>query len=208
VGRSLDDILDKGIRLNYNKSIDNLVYTGVPSAGVYGLLNNPSIASSVAPNGAGGQSQWNKKTPAEILADVNNLIVTTWQNSQYDLTGMANHILIPPTQYAYLVGQVVSSAGNQSILNYLLDNNIAKNQGVDITIAPSRWCSGAGVGGSDRAIAYVNDEDRINFDLPVPLSRVMTQPNVQELAYLTAYASQLGQVKVLYTQCAEYLDQI
>lgn len=208
VGRSLDDILDKGIRLNYNKSIDNLVYTGLPSAGVYGLMNNPSVASSVAPNGASGQATWASKTPAEILKDVNNIIVSTWENSQYDLTGMANHILIPPSQYALLVGQTVSTAGNISILQFLLDNNIAKNQDVDITIAPSRWCTGSGTGGTDRMIAYVNDDDRVNFDIPVPLSRVMTQPQVTEMAYLTAYAAQLGQVKVLYTQCIEYLDGI
>ncbi|MNW11093.1 hypothetical protein D3C71_2084560 [compost metagenome] len=57
-------------------------------------------------------------------------------------------------------------------------------------------------------LAYVNDEDRVNFDLPVPLSRVMTQPNVTEMAYLTAYAAQLGQVKFLYLQCARYMDGI
>jgi hypothetical protein len=208
IGRSLDDILDKGIRLNYNKSIDNLVYTGLSSAGIYGLVNNPNVAASNAANGASGTATWSTKTPAEILKDINSLIVTTWTNSEYDLTGMANHILIPPQQYSYLVGQTVSTAGNISILQFLLDNNIAKNQGVDITIAPSRWCSGAGTGGTDRVVAYVNDEDKVNFDLPVPLSRVMTQPQVTEMAYLTAYAAQLGQVKFLYLQCAEYLDGI
>jgi hypothetical protein len=208
IGRSLDDILDKGIRLNYNKSIDNLVYTGLTSAGVYGLVNNPNVAASTAPNGASSSPLWKNKTPDEILNDINTLITTTWTNSEYDLTGMANHILIPPQQYAYIVGQKVSSAGNISILQFLLENNIAKNQGIDITIAPSRWCVGAGTGATDRVVAYVNDEDRVNFDLPVPLSRVMTQPQVTEMAYLTAYAAQLGQVKFLYFQCCEYLDGI
>ena len=208
IGRSLDDILDKGIRLNYNKSIDNIVYVGLPSMGVYGLVNNPNITATAAPNGAFGSALWKNKTPDEILADINNLIVATWTASEYDLTGMANHILIPPVQYAWLVGQKVSQAGNISILQFLLDNNIGKNQGVDITIAPSRWCTAAGTGGTDRMVAYVNDEDRVNFDLPVPLSRVMTQPNVEQMAYLTAYAAQIGQVKFLYYQCAQYMDGI
>lgn len=208
IGRSLDDILDKGIRLNYNKSIDNLVYTGLPSMNVYGLVNNPDVVTSAAPNGGAGTSTWQTKTPDEILDDVNALIVATWTASEYDLTGMANHILIPPQQYAYLVGRKVSDAGNISILQFLLENNIARNQGVDLVIVPSRWCTGAGTGGTDRMVAYVNDEDRINFDLPVPLSRVMTQPQVTEMAYLTAYAAQLGQVKVLYDTCIRYMDGI
>lgn len=208
IGRSLDDILDKGIRLNYNKSIDNLVYSGLPAMGVYGLVNNPNVVTSAAPNGASGTATWQTKTPDEILDDVNSLIVETWTASEYDLTGMANHILIPPQQYAYLVGRKVSDAGNISILQFLLENNIARNQGIDLVIAPSRWCTGAGTGAKDRMVAYVNDEDRINFDLPVPLIRVMTQPQVTEMAYLTAYAAQLGQVKVLYNSCIRYMDGI
>ncbi|RKN75008.1 DUF2184 domain-containing protein [Paenibacillus ginsengarvi] len=209
IGRSLDDILDDGIRANYNKSIDNVVYKGFPSAAVYGLVNNPDVTSSLAPNNAAGTSRnWKDKTPDEILKDVNTIINATWAASEYDLTGMANHILIPPIQYGDLVTRVVSSAGNSSILEYLLKNNIGRNQGVDLVIAPSRWCVGAGTGPTDRMVAYVNRENRINFDLPVPLSRVMTQPSVTELAYLTAFAAQLGQVKVLYNTCIRYLDGI
>lgn len=212
IGRSLDDILDKGIRLNYNKSIDNVVYVGLPNNNVFGLVNNPAITATSAATGASTHTQWNfagaPKTPDEILYDINKVITDTWTASEYDLTGMANHILIPPAQYTYLVNTKVSNAGNISILQYLLENNIAKNQGRDLSIEPSRWCIGAGTGGTDRMVAYVNDEDRVNFDLPVPLSRVMTQPDVTQLAYLTAYAAQLGQVKFLYTQCAKYVDGI
>jgi hypothetical protein len=208
IGRSLDDILDKGIRLNYNKSIDNVVYNGLPSFGLYGLINNPNLVATAAPNGAAGFSDWNRKTPDEILDDVNAIITATWAASEYDLSGMANHILVPPVQYGYLVGRKVSTAGNISILQFLLENNIGKNQGVDLFIGPSRWCTAAGTSSKDRMIAYVNSDDRVNFDLPVPLSRVMTQPNVEQLAYLTAYAAQLGQVKFLYTQCARYMDGI
>ncbi|KZE79307.1 hypothetical protein AV654_17720 [Paenibacillus elgii] len=208
IGHNLDEILDKGIRVNYNKSIDNIVYTGIPVANSYGLVNNPSITVGAAPNGVDGKSEWAFKTPDEILSDINQLMTATWAASEYDVTGMSNHILIPPVQYTHITGTKVSMAADKSILQYLLDNNIGKNQGVDLAIVPSRWCAGAGVGGKDRMVAYVNDDDRVNFDLTVPLSRVMTQPNVTSMAYLTAYAAQIGQVKFLYSQCARYLDGI
>ncbi|MEK8128671.1 DUF2184 domain-containing protein [Paenibacillus filicis] len=208
IGRSLDDILDKGIRANYNKSIDNVAYNGIPGINVPGLVNNPNLVATAAPNGVGGSPNWKNKTPDEILDDVNAIINATWAASEYDLTGMANHILIPPVQYTYLTGRKVSEAGTDSILKFLLENNIGKNQGIDLFIAPSRWCTGAGTGGTDRMVAYVNSDDRVNFDLTVPLSRVMTQPSVTEMAYMTAYAAQIGQVKFLYTQCARYMDGI
>lgn len=208
IGRSLDDILDKGIRLNYNKSIDNIVYNGISSMNIYGLVNNPVVTAAAVANGAAGTASWATKTPDEILADINQAITATWAASEYDLSGMANHVAIPPVQYTYLVSTKVSSAADKSILQYLLDNNIGKNQGIDLAIVPSRWCAGAGAGGTDRMVVYANNEDRVNFDLPVPLSRVMTQPQVTEMAYLTAYAAQIGQVKFLYTQCACYRDGI
>lgn len=214
VGRSLDDILDKGIKLNWNKDIDQVVYEGFPEMEVYGLVNNPAItAEAVEPKVGGSGSTpadllWKNKTADEILADVNALINQTWIDSEFDLSGMANHVLIDPVNYALITTRKVSDAGNVSILTYLLDNNIAKNQGRDIFIAPSRWCTGAGVGTTQRMMAYVNDIDKVKIDLPVTLSRVMTQPVVQQLAYLTAYAGQIGQVKFLYTTCARYADGI
>ncbi|WP_242831828.1 DUF2184 domain-containing protein [Desulfitobacterium hafniense] len=208
IGRSLDDIYDKGIRLNYNKSIDQNVYKGYAAYGTVGLVNNSNVVAASVPVGAAGQTQWSKKTPDEILNDINQIMTAGWAASEYDLTGMPNHILIPPAQFTYLVSTKVSEAGNMSILEYLLNNNIGKNQGVDLVIAPSRWCIGAGTGGTDRMTAYVNDEDRVHFDLTVPLSRVMTQPSVGDMAYLTAYAAQIGQVKFLYFQPPRYGDGI
>lgn len=208
VGRSLDDILDKGIKLNYNKDIDTMVYEGYDDLDVYGLVNNPNVTADAVANGAAGTKAWNTKTADEILVDINDCLLQTWIASEYDTEGMANHVLIPPTQYAYIVTRKVSEAGNVSILQYILENNIAKNQGIDIEIVPCRWCAGAGASSTDRMVAYKNDKDKVRIDLPVTLSRVMTQPSVKDLAYLTAYTAQIGQVKIMYNQCIRYKDAI
>jgi hypothetical protein len=121
---------------------------------------------------------------------------------------MATHILIDPANYSYLSNTPVTIAGTQSILEYLLKNNIAVNQGKKLEIYPSRWCTGAGVGTTQRIVAYVKAENRVNMDLTVPLSRVMTAPVVASASYETLFAAQLSQVKVLYTQCAQYGDGI
>lgn len=208
IGRSLDSILDNGIRLNYNKSIDLMVYTGIEEEKVYGLVNDPNVLTTTAGNGASGKATWKDKTPDEILDDINTAITDAWTHSEYDNSGIPNHILIPPENYAYIVSRKVSEAGNISILKYLLENNIAKNQGVDLAIEPSRWCIGAGVGKKNRMVAYVNDESKVLIDIPVPLMRAMTQPSVENLAYMTAYMANIGQVKFLYYQCVSYTDGI
>lgn len=207
-GRSLDDLLDKGIKLNWNKSLDLVTYQGW--GGMPGLVNNSAVTASSVALGAGGSTNWSKKTPAEILYDVNTAMVNTWVASQYDVTGMANHILIPAAQYALIASQLVSSAGSVSILTYLLENNIGKTQGVDLKIFPSRWCLGAGAASTDRMVAYVNNDDRVVIDITVPIQRVMTTPNISDGggAYLTLYAGQIGVVKFLFTQPVTYQDGI
>lgn len=208
IGRSLDSILDNGIRLNYNKAIDLMVYTGIEEEKVYGLVNDPNVLTTIVKAGASTKTTWKDKTPDEILDDVNMAINDAWTHSEYDNSGIPNHILIPPENYAYIVSRKVSEAGNISILKYLLENNIAKNQGVDLAIEPSRWCIGAGVGNKNRMVTYVNDESKVLIDIPVPLMRAMTQPSVENLAYMTAYMANIGQVKFLYYQCVGYSDGI
>lgn len=208
VGRSLDDILDKGIKLGWNKDLDTMTYEGFADLDVYGLVNNPLVEATDVNVGASTEKSWRKKTPDEILDDINSVLVDTWSASEYDLTGMANHILIDPSSFAYITTRKVSEAGNVSILTYILENNIAKNQGRDLVIVPCRWCSGAGSGSTNRMVAYVNEKEKIKIDIPVMLSRVMTQPNVEQMAYLTAYAGQIGQVKVMYYQTIRYRDGI
>jgi hypothetical protein len=208
IGRSIDEVLDKGIRLNWDKSLDLNAYQGVSALGTYGLVNNPNITATSAATGAASSKLWKNKTPDEILYDINLAIETAWAASEYDLTGMPNQINIPPEQYADIVSRKMAGNADKSILTYLLENNIAKNQGVDITIEPSRWCKGVGTGSTDRLIAYVNDEDRVHFDITVPLSRRITQPSVMDGGYVTLYMGQYGEVKFLYTQCALYVDGI
>lgn len=208
IGRSIDSILDRGVRINYNKSVDQLVYRGFTSVGFTGLVNDANIVRSTAPNGAAGSPLWQNKTVDEILWDVNKTLTEAWAASEYDESAISNHLLLPPDKYAYIVSTRIGTSGDENILDYLLRNNLATNRGGNLYIAPCRWCSGAGTGQTDRMVAYVNDRDKVYFDLPVPLTRAMTQPVALQFAYITIYAAQMGQVKWLYYQPARYMDGI
>ena len=209
ISRNLEDLLNKGVRLNYNKTLDHLVYRGFTEYGTTGLLNDPNVTvTSVAQNAGGTSTNWEDKAPEEILQDVNDMLVAGWTASEYDMDGMPNHILITPEAYAYIGLHKVSEAADKSILEYLLENNIAKRQNKQISIEPCRWCKGAGAGGADRAVAYVNDEDKVYFDITVPNTRAMTQPDLLQASYLTLYAAQFGPVKFNYYQPVGYFDGI
>lgn len=210
IGRNLDDVLTKGLHLVHDKKLDESVYTGFVSHGSYGLVNDPQITTvSAAPHTASGtDTQWSKKSADEILTDVNRVLLETWAACEYDLSGMANHILIPPENYAHLVATKVGVTGDKSILQFLLENNLGRNQGIDLVISPCQWCKGAGTGSANRMVAYCNDYDRVRFDITVPLQRMLTQASAEHLAYLTPYVTQFSEIQWPYRTHAMYMDGI
>ena len=207
-GRSLDEMMNKGLHLTYDKTVDENVYLGFERLGTYGLVNNPNVLISSVPTGAKGSTMWSTKTPDEILDDVNLAINETWTRSEFDLQGMANHILIPPESYKLLVGRRIGEGGQVSILTFLLENNVGQNQGINVAIFPSRWCIGAGIGGTGRMVAYANNRDTVEFDMTVPLTRTITQASAEHHAYISAYAAQFSEVKFKRLQPVAYYDGV
>ena len=64
----MDDLLDKGIKLNWNKSL-GLVISGMGRTSW--LTNNTSVTHGSVANGGTGHDCMVTKTPTEILYDVN-----------------------------------------------------------------------------------------------------------------------------------------
>ena len=211
-GRSIEQIYDDGIRLDYDKYMDLNTYQGQSAYGTEGLLNSSLItAASVAADGTGSSTAWKDKTPEQILRDIDDAILAAWTASGYDNSAIPNHILIDPENFAYLNRTVFAANGATapiSLLNYLLDNNIAKAKGVDLFIGECKFCVGAGVGSTNRMVAYVNQRRFVGMDVPVPLGRVMTQPNIQTSSYDSLYMANVGQVKIHYVEPFIYRDGI
>lgn len=210
IGRSLDQLLQDGMRMAYDKHMDQNVYTGLKEYGTYGLVNHPDAAeTTVAGNGATTPStKWADKSKEQILADINSAILTVWEAAEYDEEAMPNHILLPYEQYAHILNTMVTDLAGESILDYVLKNNVAAKNGRSLYVGAARWCKGAGTGGTDRMVVYVNHERFLQVEELVPLARVMSQPNAAEFCYDTAYAANISEVELFYPQTMGYFDGI
>lgn len=121
---------------------------------------------------------------------------------------MPNHILLPYAQYTYILNTMVTDIATETILDYVLKNNIAAKNGQSLYVGAVRWCKGAGTGGTDRMVVYVNHERFVQVEELAPLARVMSQPNATEFCYDTAYAANLSEVELFYPQTMAYFDGI
>lgn len=193
----------------YDKHQDQNVYMGIPKYGTTGLLNNPdAVETSVAASGTGSSTKWADKTPRQILDDINAALTAAWAAAEYDESAMPNHILLPYEQYNYITTTMVTEIAAETILDYVMKNNVAAKNGGDLYIGATRWCKGAGTGGTDRMAVYVNHERFLKVEELVPLSRIMSAPNVANVCYDTAYMANLSEVEVYYPQCILYFDGI
>ncbi|EMA1800163.1 DUF2184 domain-containing protein [Cronobacter turicensis] len=198
VGRPIDTQKYDAMQLKWNMDTDEQVYRGDSQLGVKGLTNYNGAAVTNAPK------VWAASTADEIRASINLLLSNAWAASGYTI--VPRDLLLPPEQFALLSSIIVSSAGNQSLLTYLRENTIAFHQnGVPLNIRAVKWLKGAGVGGTDRMMAYTNDKKFVRFPM-VPLLSVPVQ--YRGIYQLTTYYGKLGAVESPYPETMAYLDGI
>ncbi len=212
LGRPIDQQKFEGMKLKHDMDTDEQVYIGDTSLGFTGLVNSDAQVvnvANVAATGSGATTPWATKTPAEILADVNEVITSAWTQSGY--AKMPNRLLVPPTQFGQISTQTVSTAGNTSILKYLMENNILSTSGKGkLEILPAKWTVGAGTGGTigtangyDRMVAYTKDKNLVRFPMTM-LQRTPVQ--FVSMYHLTTYYCRLGVVEFVYPETLAYRD--
>jgi hypothetical protein len=204
LGRPVDVQKYAGLQLKHQMDIDEMVYTGDTLLVKKGLVNHTSVTYGNVAAGAAAGLAWTTKTPDEILADVNALITAAWAASGYAVC--PSELRLPPTQFAYLISQKISTAGNMSIMTFLEDNCISlRVNGKKLNIQPIKWLAGAGANGTDRMIVYTNDKKYVRFPM-VPLQR--TPLEYRSITQLTTYFGRLGVVEVVYPETIQYADGI
>jgi hypothetical protein len=202
-GRNLDTLLRDGLRMTYDKHMDENTYVGFARYGTTGLINNADVTVTSA-----STTFANATSPDDILDIINTAILDAWAAAGYDLDAIPNHIIMPYEQYNYIATTRIGQLAEKTILTFLLENNVAKQNGADLFIGATAWCKGAGAGAADHMVVYCNKERYIAMDELVPLTRAMTTPNAERFSYDTAYAGNVSEVEVFYTQPIVYVDGI
>lgn len=204
LGTPIDAQKMDALNILYQMATDQIVYIGSADVGQTGLLNSPLITAGSVAAGVSGSTQWVTKTPDEILADVNALIESTWAAAAYAVC--PGKLLLPPLQFSYIASQKVSSAGNVSILKFLQENSIAlKINGKELDIQPVKWLPGRGYEGSDRMVAYTNEENRVRYPM-VPVRRETAY--YSGIRFIAPYLWAFGEMEFVYPETLQYADGI
>lgn len=199
------------LNTKHQMDVDQLVYIGDPLRTSTGLINSSKVTPSNVPNGAAASPLWSLKTPTEILADFNAAIYAAWSASAFAV--IPSKFLIAPKPFGYIASTVVSSAGNRTILDFLLDNNIlTAERGVRLDIKSCKWLDKNYINGPgqaaatyDRMICYAQDVDVVRYAM-APLMPLAPQPNGMYI--VVPYVGLVGEVEVVRPQPFAYRDAI
>jgi hypothetical protein len=191
--------------------IDQLVYAGDTNVGSTGLLNSDTVITNVSNVAAGAASglTWATKSPDEILADVNELLLSVWAATGYSVP--PNKLLIAPAPYGYITSQPITiggvGAGMETIYSFLMRKNVmTAEKGVDLNIKAVKWLDHTYRNvATDRMFAYIQETQYVRFPL-VPLQPILPQPRGIWIA--VPYYGRAGAVEWVYTEVAGARDGI
>lgn len=205
LGINLTDDKASAARRSYEEMVERVAHVGDAGKGFKGLTNYPGITTIAAPNGAAASPTWASKTPAEILADMNNLIAAVYINS--NTVEMADTIVIPLLSFSDISVRMVSDLSTMTILEYIKQNNMfTATTGRPLTIRAMRQLDTAGAGGTKRATAYTKDPEVLKLHIPQPL--IFLPPQQEMLEFIVPGYFRLGGLDVRRPGAMRYMDGI
>lgn len=199
VGRSPQDLLDKGVRVDYSKTLDRRAYAGF--AGNQGLVNNPALTKTPLPaTGSGATTTWSTKTATDILADFNFMAITNWNASGNAPGALPDRFLIPPTPYTILtqpMAVVGGPSGYASMQEYIKKNYFGSAFGIEPEFYPlPYWLEQQGPGNTELIIAYKYDKDCLSLGIPQEITRFGAPPSIVSGCFEFLYLANIGVVKI------------
>ena len=185
--------------------VERVVISGDARKGFLGLVNQTVVPQVAVPNGASGSPLWANKTPAEILADVNNAIVGAWSSTNQ--VELHDTVLLPVPQYGTLAATPRSTTSDTTLMTYLQANNVyTSTTGQPLTVRTVRQLAGAGAGGSNRMITYRRDPQVLKFHMPMP--HQFFPPQQRMLEFIIPGMLRLGGLDVRLPRGMSYNDGI
>ncbi len=185
--------------------VERVVISGDARKGFLGLVNQTVVPQVAVPNGASGSPLWANKTPAEILADVNNALVGAWSNTNQ--VELHDTVLLPVPQYGTLAATPRSTTSDTTLMTYLQANNVyTSTTGQPLTVRTVRQLAGAGAGGSNRMITYRRDPQVLKFHMPMP--HQFFPPQQRMLEFIIPGMLRLGGLDVRLPRGVSYNDGI
>lgn len=207
LGIDLNPLKANAARRASEEFIEKVAITGDAAKGYYGVANHPSVTAGSAPaTGTGSATAWDTKTPEQILADVNGILLGQFTGTYG--AEMADTILLPYAQLLSISTRTINDMSTVTILEWLLQNNVLNRlRGGSLTIAGAFGLDTAGAGGTARMIAYRRSPEVLVLHMPMPF-RFLPAWQQGPIRFEVPGLFRVGGVDVRRPKAMRYMDGI
>jgi hypothetical protein len=201
--RSLKDIYGNVISAGWDLFVQKVAYTGM--SGSTGLFNDPNVSVGTIDN-SGASAGFKGLSDTAIVSFFNGVFEYYLLNSNMNVTIIPDTFLVPTFVGADLSGRY-NTLYTSTLRKFIIDHNLGIDEGAadkKITIASRNVLNTMGTTGKGRIVAYRNEEEFARIDIPYQMQQYITLPNIDRMAYTTAFVGQVSQVQLPYnTSSAE-----
>lgn len=204
--KSLESIYKDAIVASWDFYCQKVAYTG-GDAQHKGLFNHDDIVPV-------NQTEFKKSeivdgtlSNSSVIGIINGIIQSCLTASNMNLSVLPDTFLVP-TWFASALTNRTSELLTENVYSYLLKHNLANaisgdNYKISIKMRPD--LDNAGVNGTGRIVAYKKDEAFVRLDIPYPIQSFITLPNIDKMAYTTAFLGQVSEIQLPY--CTSNTDK-
>lgn len=186
-------------RTIYERTVDNIAFTGDDEKGWSGLFNSAAVIAEAAPTGG-----WATATEDQILADINAVITGVFTNTNE--IAMADTLILPSVKYQYIASKRLGDTG-MTILEFIQKANAyTAETGQKLNIRSSRGLNTAGVGDTSRMVAYRNSPEVLKMHIPMRHRFLPVQ--IDGLTYQVPGIFRLGGLDIRLPREVRYMDGI
>lgn len=207
LGMNLDGENADLARRVYEEFVDDVALNGDVDKGFSGLIDHPSVTSTLVPNdGAGGLRTWASKTPVQILRDINVALTNVWVDTKQ--IEVIDTILLPPSMFSYLITTYFDDHATKTIFQALMETNVyTATTGRPLTIKAVRGLETAGAGSTGRMVVYSRNPRVLKLHIPMRLKWIEAM-RVGPLMYQRPGIFRLGGLDVKRPAAMHYWDGI
>lgn len=181
------------------RKLDDVIFVGETVMGLKGLLNQTGTVTYTILNGGAGDTNWETKTPDEIITDmtaaVNKIVVDSLGMEEPDT------MILPLSSYTYIASKRMGDGDSTTILDHF------KRCCPMIKTITSTYKLESNTGWTGkRMVIYRKDPNKLAFLLPQPFEQFA--PQAKNFALITNCHARTGGVALYYPKSVCYADDI
>lgn len=196
--KSLESIYKDAIVAAWDLFCQKIAYTG-GEANHYGLFNHTDVVPVNVTTISKAGVQNASVSDTDLAGLINGIIKQALDNSNMNVAVVPDTFLVPTWFGVALTGRF-SSLYTNSLRSYLIEHNLAHDEDADlkITIESRPGLNELGDAKCGRIVSYRKDKDFVRMDMPYEMQHYITLPNIERMAYTTAFVGQVSEVQLPY----------